>query len=383
MKIKQIGTLEKEAFSPTVIPDIYCIDLSMPITVQYEVSGDCNQRCIFCYNVWKGESVSTSTSITLSPEKRWQVIEKIIALDVFEVILSGGEPLFIPEICEMVFRLAEEDIKTYLITNGTLLTQDTAYRLREAGLDGIQISLHGSDAKIHEGITKIPGSFNKTITGIKNAVEFFSSESISINMVLVKNNYTNIGSMMRMLNKMGNLCFSIGFLSETGLAISADIGIRKDLILESFRTVMKISRELNMSVGISGGFPFCLFPLEEQEQVMRVSANICDAGLNQMVISSSGEIRPCVCLPQVLGNILNDDPWEIWKNAPFLQFLRRFEHIPLVCHSCDLVSVCKGGCRAAAYYSCGDFQSIDPIIGNEGGQECQKKKMYMYSAILV
>lgn len=383
MKIEQIGILEKEAFSPTVIPDIHCINLSMPITVQYEVSGDCNQECIFCYNVWKGGGVSTSMSITLSPEKRWQVIEKIIALDVFEVILSGGEPLFVPEICKMISRFTEKNIKTYLITNGTLLTKDMAYRLKEAGLDGIQISLHGSNAKIHETITKTPWSFNKTITGIKNTVEFFDPESISINMVLVKNNYTDIGATMRMLNRIGNLCFSFGFLSETGLAASADIGIGKDLILESFRTAMKIGREINMSVGISGGFPFCLFPLEEQEQVMRISANICDAGLNQVVISSSGEIRPCVCLPQVLGNILNDDPMEIWKNASFLHFLRRFDHIPLICHSCDLVSVCKGGCRAAAYYSYGDFQSIDPIIGSEGGKECQKKKIHMCSAILV
>jgi len=368
MKIKQIGILEKEAFSPTVVPGINSIDLSAPIAIQYELSGKCNQRCIFCYNTWKNKSVLNSISDTLLSEKRWKVVDKIIASDIFEVILSGGEPLLIPEVCDIVSRFSKENIRIYLITNGILLSKQMVNQLKEAGLEGIQISLHGSNAEIHEAITQTPGSFNKTINGIKNAVKFFDDKSININMVLMKENYTDIESMIKMLNGIGQMSFSIGFLSKAGLATSLDTN--KDLILESFYKAMKISKELDVDLGISGGFPFCLFPIEEQKKIIDISANICDAGLNQLVISPNGDIRACVCLPQILGNILKDNIIEVWENDPFLHFLRNLKHVPLVCYDCDLVSICKGGCRAAAYCYYGNFERIDPIIEDKECGEC-------------
>lgn len=297
MKTTQIGVLEKEAFSSTVIPGINSINLSAPIAVQYELSAKCNQRCIFCYNTWKNKSVSNSILDTLPADKRWKAVDKIIASNAFEVILSGGEPLLIPEICEMVSRFSRKNIKTYLITNGILLTEQIARQLKKVGLEGVQISLHGSNAEIHEMITQTPGSFNKTINGIKNAIQFFTDKSININMVLVRKNYTDIESMIKMLNGIGRVSFSVGFLSKAGLATSADIGINRDLILESFYKGIKASKEFNVDLGISGGFPFCLFPAEEQKEIIDISANICDAGLNQLVISPNGDIRACVCLP--------------------------------------------------------------------------------------
>ncbi len=362
MKVDQMGEIERSAFSPTIIPGIYSVRLSAPIAVQYELSAGCNQRCVFCYNTWKGKKEEKSALRTLSSEKRWEVIEKIITLDVFEVILSGGEPLLIPEICEMVYKLKKSNIRTYLITNGLLLTGKLAKKLKESGLDGIQISLHGSDAQINDAITGNSGSFDKTIRGFKNAVKFFNPESVNVNMVLLKDNYHDVASVMRLVDQIKGVYFSLGFLSKTGSALSADIEITKDEILEACRVMIQNGRKTGLDVGISGGFPFCLFPPEDREKIMHLSANICDAGLNQMIIAPNGDIRPCVCLPHILGNILNDDPKEVWKNSSFLRFLQHFEHVPPICHSCDLVAICKGGCRAAAYSVYGDFNSIDPII---------------------
>jgi radical SAM protein with 4Fe4S-binding SPASM domain len=147
--------------------------------------------------------------------------------------------------------------------------------------------------------------------------------------------------------------------------------------------MIKIGKERNLEIGISGGFPICIFPQEEQEQVISLSANICDAGLNQLVISSAGDIKACVCLPQILGNILDDNPKDVWRNSPFLQSLRRFEHVPKQCYKCDLVSMCKGGCRAAAYCTYGNFKEIDPIIEEQGEIKCQEKIEHTSFAIPV
>lgn len=362
-KMEELGELQEEAYSPTEVPGVKTIELSAPIAVQYEINFNCNQNCYFCYNVWKGEEGSKADKEP-SWEVRKEIVERIISLDIFEVVLSGGEPLLAPEIVEIVSRFSEAGVNTHLITNGRLLDGNMVRELKQAGLGGIQISLHAPDSEINDTITQTPGSFEDTIAGIENAVAIFDTQAISVNMVLVKDNYTEVKRMMRMLNDMGDLHFSVGFLSLSGAAASKDsqIMLEKDKLVETFRTVMSTADKLDMDMGIAGGFPFCLFSEEEQQEIMQMPINICDAGLNQIVVSPTGEIRPCVSLPQELGNILEADPKEIWQNSDFLQSLRNLEHVPSQCYDCDMVSVCKGGCRAAAYYTYGSFDKPDPLV---------------------
>lgn len=359
MKAERIGILEEEAFRHTLIPGITCVELSAPLAVQYEINGGCNQRCLFCYNVWKG---TENKLATLPPQKRRAVVERIIELEVFEVILSGGEPLLIPELCELIKRIAQENIKIYLITNGSFLTASLAGRLKSSGLNSLQISLHGSNSKLHDFIVRKQGSFERTISGIENAIKVFTPDAVNVNMVLVDQNHKDVETLMRFLAKMGISHFSLGFLSKAGAALSKEAGIRKGQILEAFYSLTRTGQETGLDVGISGGFPMCLFPEVERDRIIELSANLCDAGLNQIVISPLGEIRACVCLPQVLGNILTDDPAVVWKKSIFLQSLQRLEHVPTECYDCDVVSMCKGGCRAAAYWVYGDFKKIDPVL---------------------
>lgn len=360
MEMGSLGLLEQESFRPTVIPEIYTINLSAPISIQYEVVAECNQRCIFCYNVWKTQNCPSLD--TLSQEKRMRVVEKIIEADVFEVILSGGEPLLAPELCNLVLKLAESNIRVYLITNRTLLTKEIAYRLKESGLKGLQISLHASEEKIHESITRLTGSCNQTLRGLRNALDAFTPELVSVNMVLIKRNLGEIKPLLKRLKGLGVSNFALGFLSQTGLASSfVTEKVSKEEIETTFKTLWNMGEAEGVTVGVSGGFPFCIFPKDEQEYALKLASNVCDAGLNQLVVSPAGEIRPCVCLPQILGNILADDLREIWVNAPFLQFLRALKHVPVKCHECDLVALCKGGCRASVFCLTGNFEEIELI----------------------
>lgn len=270
--------------------------------------------------------------------------------------------MFVFEIYRLISNLTDANIRSSLITNGTLLNEQLAHKLKNVGLSGMQISIHASNSKLHDIITKTSGSFDETIIGIENAIKVFSPETINVNMVLIGLNYHEVEPLMKLLSDMGVVQFSIGFLSKTGNALSENIYVNRDQILHAFHTMVGVSKESNLEIGISGGFPICVFSQEEQGQIINLSANICDAGLNQLVISPIGDIRACVCLPQILGNIFKDDPKKIWRNSSFLQFLRRLEHVPNQCYKCDLVSVCKGGCRAAAYCTYGNFKEIDPIM---------------------
>jgi len=88
--------------------------------------------------------------------------------------------------------------------------------------------------------------------------------------------------------------------------------------------------------------------------------NYCDAGLNQLVISPEGDIRPCVCLKENLGNIFKENIKEIWKKNKFILNIRKLRYIPDDCKSYKYLALCRGGCRASARGYSGKINSRDP-----------------------
>ena len=96
----------RKAYSATQFPNIFYLKLKSPIEVQIELTSRCNQKCIFCYNVWKEESSSKSIKNRLSKEEHFSVIDKIIKNKIFSVIFSGGEPLLVPYLEELIRRNA-------------------------------------------------------------------------------------------------------------------------------------------------------------------------------------------------------------------------------------------------------------------------------------
>ncbi len=89
----------------------------------------------------------------------------------------------------------------------------------------------------------------------------------------------------------------------------------------------------------------------------------CGAGRFYMSIEPNGDLYPCVFFPHdeelKLGNLLEDDFEEVWKNNPLLKTLRNKNLLDDHCGSCESKNIC-GGCRARAYTYFGDVKAPDP-----------------------
>ena len=132
----------KEAYEKTDIPNIYYLKLKSPLTIQIELTRGCTQKCIFCYNVWKEGNSKKLFKKDLSKEDHLKIIEEIIKNEIFDVIFSGGEPLLIKWLEELIQKLSKKNINVRIITNGTLLDKARVNSLKKAGLNHLQISLH-------------------------------------------------------------------------------------------------------------------------------------------------------------------------------------------------------------------------------------------------
>jgi radical SAM protein with 4Fe4S-binding SPASM domain len=351
----------KDAYHKTILPNCSYLKLKSPIATQFELTSRCNQECIFCYNVWKG-LCSKQNSLTLSKEEQLKIIDKIIENEIFDIIFSGGEPLLIPWLEELIKKCSDKKMYTTIITNAILMTPERARSLKEAGLRDMQISIHNPDPNINDRLTGVNGSFNQTVKGIKNALEVFGIGNINVNMVALPETYKDVYKMAKLLSNIGIGSFSVGTPSVTGkMKEDKTLVIDKKMFLEIYKQIKDAKKDFGIHVGFTGGFPICLLP-EINEETVKMIGNYCDAGLNQVIIGPGGDLRPCVCLGEKLGNILKDDLKEVWSKNQFLLDIRAMKFVPEECRNCEYVSICRGGCRASAQGYFGKINAIDPLM---------------------
>ena len=112
-----------------------------PTTLLAEVTHRCPLHCPYCSNPL--ELVKSQAELSTAEWKR--VIGEARDLGVLQLGLSGGEPLVRPDIEELAAHARSLGLYTTLVTSGVGLTRPRAVKLRDAGLEHIQISLQDTD----------------------------------------------------------------------------------------------------------------------------------------------------------------------------------------------------------------------------------------------
>jgi MoaA/NifB/PqqE/SkfB family radical SAM enzyme len=128
---------------------------SMPLSLQFELTGGCNLKCRHCYNR-SGDLPPDA----MTPE-RWKELSKEIVDHggIFECILSGGEPLILGNDLFDIMDILHDDGSVFmLITNAFLMTEDTVQKLKKYRYKWIQVSIDGSTAKMHDGLRQVDRS---------------------------------------------------------------------------------------------------------------------------------------------------------------------------------------------------------------------------------
>lgn len=169
------------------------------------VGYTCNNNCWFCsemLNKPKGDrSTSDIKSELLSSKKQ----------GVQRIVFTGGEPTIRKDIIELVSYanlLGFEEI--FIITNGRMLFyRDFVRKLVEAGLTHILFSLHAPTAKVHDSLTRSPGSFDQALRGIRNIIEI--KNMMKTRRVMVQNNTTITKKNYKYLPKLAKLLVELGF----------------------------------------------------------------------------------------------------------------------------------------------------------------------------
>lgn len=344
-----------------------------PFLVVWDVTYACNLNCKHCY-----ANAGTSLKDELTTKEAKRVIDMLDRASVPVIAFSGGEPLVRKDILELAKYAHDKGIYVAIATNGTLITKEKARQMKEAGIEFTQISLDGASAKTHDAFRGINGVFDKTIQGIKNAVDagFF----VNIASTATKYNYQEIPKIIELCEKLGVNWFMMYNFVPTGRGeFIADNDLSPDEREELLKHLWEKLKNSNGKVNVLSTAPqFARVALQQEvsknkktvpthfynptlsQKLINLAEFIggCGCGRFYCAIRPNGNIEPCVFFPLTIGNVKTDDFEDLWRNNPILKELRNKDILKGSCGSCEYRYYC-GGCRARAYGYIGDYLAED------------------------
>lgn len=174
----------------------------------------CNNKCKMC-------AVGDRPRRDMDAGTCRKLLEDYFSRRVKMVDFDGGEPTIHPDffkIIDAARRIGYEKIT--VTTNGRrLASRKFAARVLSGGITDLLISLYSHNSRTHEKITEVPGSFDQTVRGIRNALQLKpDGVNFGVNTVVVKDNYRNIGALMKLLVEFGVPRLNVQFPTPFGRA---------------------------------------------------------------------------------------------------------------------------------------------------------------------
>ncbi|HDR13960.1 MAG TPA: 12,18-didecarboxysiroheme deacetylase [Desulfobacteraceae bacterium] len=136
-----------------------------PVVV-WNVTRACNLKCVHCY----AGAVDAAGEKELNHRETRSLLDDLSDFGVPVVLFSGGEPLMHPGITELASYAVKRGMRAVISTNGTLITREKAFELKDVGLSYVGVSLDGME-DVHDRFRGKRGAFTAAMKGIENCRE--------------------------------------------------------------------------------------------------------------------------------------------------------------------------------------------------------------------
>jgi MoaA/NifB/PqqE/SkfB family radical SAM enzyme len=167
-----------------------------PRNVTLTLNYMCNQRCLMCSI--KDMPFDKKYEIKISEIKK--VIDDMVALDIPELVLTGGEPFLFEGIFDVIEYAKRKARKVIMITNG-FYESGLVEEIIGSGADHLQVSLDGSTAAIYEAIRRVPGSFDTVIGNINKFIA--RGKSVGVTATIMRQNFLDLKNIALLAKGLG------------------------------------------------------------------------------------------------------------------------------------------------------------------------------------
>lgn len=351
-----------------------------PITCVWEVTMGCNMWCGHC-----GSSCAEPLADELTTEEALNLCNQIAELGLKWITLSGGEPLTRRDVPMLVERLSSSGVAVNIITNGWLLSKETAQELKERGISTVAISIDGTP-EIHDRIRK-EGAFEHA----RNAFRTMKELGIYTGAVttITKQNIDILGELKEELIGMGVKSWQV----QLGLPMG-NLKERPDWVLEpeQIRDIIDFAYNTAKEGRIAIYLADCIGYYTKKEIEIKKTAyqtNLiapwdgCNAGTRGFGILQNGDILGCTSIRSkefIEGNIRQRTLREIWEDEDNFLWRREMTKDKLsgACRNCTYGSKCLGGCPNTRLTMNGDIYSENQYCAYHLSLKQMEEKYTLY-----
>ena len=306
------------------------MDLGVPLSVQLDLTYRCNERCVHCYLDHDDHGEMSAAEIK-------EILNQLAEAGALFLSLSGGEILLRNDFFEILEHARSLLFNVKLKTNGMLIGKTEARKIRHLGVQQVQISIYSHRPEVHDGITKVRGSLERSI----HAIRFLKSQGLKVLIanVLMRQNMLDYPGVQALAAELG-----VGFTIDPTITPKMD-GDDSITALRIPATVLTQVFHDGSLVGNVGEFCAPAPPADEDA----LSGYSCSAGHTACYISPYGDVYPCVQFPLPCGNLRRESFAGIWRGSKALEEVRsiRVGDLP-TCSGCVHATGCTR-CPGLAY----------------------------------
>jgi len=339
----------------------------------WETTAGCNLECIHC------RRLDVARQLMQNDMQTGQALQFVRQLASFAkpiLVLSGGEPLFRPDIFQIATEARDLGLPVALATNGTLIDECMARRIVDAGIRRVSISIDGADETTHDDFRRQPGSLAAALRGFRNLKRL--GMSMQINCTITRHNIHQIETLYATALKLGADALHLFMLVPVGCGVQIaesnmlpaaeyervlnwlydksrlrQMHVKATCAPHYFRVVRQ--RAVADGIRVEPGHGH-----DKPRHDMAAMTKGCLAGSSICFVSHTGEVFPCGYLPLSAGNVTRQPIREIWEKSELFARLRDPDQLEGKCGCCEFKRICLG-CRARAYHADGNYMSEEPF----------------------
>jgi pyrroloquinoline quinone biosynthesis protein E len=322
-----------------------------PYTLVAELTYRCPLRCVYCSNpldlARHREELDTAA---------WErVLREAEDLGVVQANLTGGEPLLRDDLESIVAAARAVDLYTNLITSGVPLQRARLARLRDLGLDAVQVSIQDVRPEESERIAGHRSHARKReVAGWVKDLGL----PLTVNTVLHRGNIDRVPDVVAMAETLGADRLELANTQYLGWAL-----VNRGALLP---TRAQLDRARLAAADARARLRGRMEILYVTPDYYADTPKACMDGWGRrfILVSPTGLALPCHAahtLPGLVFDSVRDRPLAaIWEDSPAFAAYRGEAWMPEPCRTCDRRGIDFGGCRCQAFHLTGDAAATDP-----------------------
>ena len=278
----------------------------IPSVVMFELTYNCNEMCVHCFNPGAARNTNEKSlrnkrvEIDISHYK--DLIDDLNKLGVYKIILTGGDPFVKPKIWELIGLISKTNMVFDIYTNGLALL-GRVEKLSKFWPLSVGLSIYSGDHDVHNSITRVPNSLEKSLSVAKDIAEF--GIPLYFKCPIMSHNATSYYKVVEIAKDFGAIPQIDVSLTD---AVDGDTTITENLQVKG-ELLEIILRDPHIPLYVGKEAP------DFGRQVKNKKEAFCGAGTVMMNITPEGDVTPCNSFPTQFGNLRDTSFTEIINSS--------------------------------------------------------------------